>query len=183
MPEVHDRNGAKSTEGILTDFDCRREQFFDLCKTTKALIERILTEKEIFFHSVQARVKKREKLKLKYSAPDREYKSLDEVSDVVGLRVITFYADAIDHVGNIVRGEFRLLGSPDDKRIAKASEFGYSALHLDCAYSQTSLERTEYKPFEGLRFEIQMTTILGHAWAEMHHGWYDNKSGVLSEDE
>jgi ppGpp synthetase/RelA/SpoT-type nucleotidyltranferase len=31
------------------------------------------------------------------------------------------------------------------------------------------LALAEYKPFEGLRAEIQVQTLLNHAWAEMGH--------------
>lgn len=182
MPIIDDRPGAASEASFLEDFDGRKDRFSDLCSTTKSLIERILTEKGIVFHSVQARVKSRSKLKLKYCNPEKDYLCLDNIPDVVGLRVITYYSDAIDNVQNIIRQEFNILGPPDDKRVAAANDFGYSAVHLDCSYSNSSLERTEYRRFANYRFEIQITTILGHAWAEMYHPWYDNRSGANVED-
>jgi len=183
MPEIENRLGAVSIEVVLAEFDHKAKHFSDLCITTKSLVERILNEKEIAIHSVQARVKDREKLGRKYSSADKEYRNLGEMPDIVGFRIITYYADQIDKVKNIILEEFTMLGQPDDKRIAGAREFGYSALHIDCNYLQARLERTEYKRFQGARFEIQITTVLGHAWAEIHHGWYDAKPTPPQDDE
>jgi ppGpp synthetase/RelA/SpoT-type nucleotidyltranferase len=183
MPELSDRIGAASVDVILTSFDSRIKTFADLCNTTKALVETILQEKEISIHSAQSRVKEKSKLEAKYRDADKDYKSLDDIPDVVGLRIITYFPEEIDQVANILRQEFELIGLPDDKRMAKINEFGYSALHMDCKYSAVQLDRTEYRRFNGLSFEIQITTILGHAWAEIHHGWYDMKSSSSPEEE
>ena len=115
--------------------------------------------------------------------PDKDYRNLVEIPDVVGLRIITYYADQIDNVKNVILEEFAMLGQPDDKRIAGPREFGYSALHIDFLYLQSRLDHTEYKRFQGNRFEIQITTVLGHAWAEIHHGWYDAKPAPPTDDE
>jgi putative GTP pyrophosphokinase len=184
MPEVHERTDAVSTEELLADFDRRKDSLDDLCRTTKSLVETILKEKGISIHSVQGRVKGRNKLATKYNSSDKDYRSLNEISDVVAFRIITYYADAIDNVKNTVLREFALIGQPDDKRVAaKVHEFGYSALHVDCTYSEARLSGTEYQRFTNTRFEIQITTILGHAWAEIHHGWYDNKSISPADEE
>jgi putative GTP pyrophosphokinase len=183
MPELRDRIGAVSVEAVLAEFDGLKDRFCDLCNTTGALVKTILNEKSISIHSIQARVKEKSKLEAKYCGGAKDYRSLDDVPDVVGLRIITYFPEDIDQVANVIRQEFELIGLPDDKRIAKASEFGYSALHMDLRYSENQLDRTEYRRFDSYRFEIQITTILGHAWAEIHHGWYDMKSSSPPEEE
>lgn len=183
MPEVKDRVGAVTTEEVFADFDLRSNDFSELCKTTRSLVETILKEKNLVIHSVQARVKDRSKLGQKYSSADKDYCNLRDIPDVVGLRIITYYADQIDNVKNVILDEFATIGQADDKRVTAAKEFGYSALHIDCQYLQQRLERTEYKRFQGARFEIQITTVLGHAWAEIHHGWYDAKPTPPPDDE
>jgi ppGpp synthetase/RelA/SpoT-type nucleotidyltranferase len=183
MPSLRDRIGAVKAEAVLASFERRKDGFIDLCNTTRNLIETILKEKGISVNAIQARVKEKSKLELKYCSEGKDYKCLDDMPDVVGLRIITYFPEDIDRVANIVRQEFALIGQPDDKRIVKANEFGYSALHMDCRYSKNQLDRTEYRRFDSYRFEIQITTILGHAWAEIHHGWYDMKSSSPPEEE
>jgi ppGpp synthetase/RelA/SpoT-type nucleotidyltranferase len=191
MPQLNDRIGAISVEAVLAAFDSREKVFADLCATTNKLVETYLQEKTIKIHSTQSRVKEKSKLEDKYRDSEKDYKSLDDIPDVVGLRIITYYPEEIDQVANVIRQEFELIGSPDDKRIGspdnkrivKINEFGYSALHMDCKYTESQLARTEYRRFDGYRFEIQITTILGHAWAEIHHGWYDRKSFSPPDEE
>jgi hypothetical protein len=69
----------------------------------------------------------------------------------------------------------------EDKRLGKLDSFGYSAIHMDCMHLPARLESTEYRRFVNARFEIQITTILGHAWAEMHHPWYDELNSPTEE--
>jgi putative GTP pyrophosphokinase len=181
MPELHERVGAAAADKVLEEFHRKKDRFSDLSQITKGLVERILEQEGIPVQSVQARVKRPEKLRSKYTNPGKDYKCLSDMPDVVGLRVITYYSDEIDRVAAILRREFGI-HFEDDKRLSKPGEFGYSALHLDCNYSPTRLQQTEYKPFGAMKFEVQITTILGHAWAEMHHGPYDDK-GSSPRDE
>jgi ppGpp synthetase/RelA/SpoT-type nucleotidyltranferase len=183
MPELRDRIDAVSVETLLADYDSLKDGFVDLQSTTKALVDTILREKRISIHSIQARVKDRAKLEAKYRDAKKDYKSLNEIPDLVGLRIITYFPEDIDQVTNIIRQEFQLIGLPDDKRVAKINEFGYSALHMDCRYSKDQLNRTEYRRFDNCWFEIQITTILGHAWAEIHHAWYDRQCSSPPEEE
>jgi len=181
MPEVEFREGANPVDKILADFDRRRQSLDDLSQATEQLIRTILEEKRIPIQSVQARVKRKDKLKSKYCKPDKDYKSLDDISDLVGFRIITYYSDKIDQIAEIVTREFAECGPREDKRIGKTDSFGYSAIHFDCLYLPERLKHTEYKRFAGARFEIQITTILGHAWAEMHHPWYDEVNSPAEE--
>jgi ppGpp synthetase/RelA/SpoT-type nucleotidyltranferase len=182
MPVVESRVDAKSVTEVLAEFDRRKEYLEALSKATEQLIETILNEEQITIHSVQARVKKRKKVESKYCNHEKDYKCLDDMSDLVGLRIITYYSDKIDQIAEIINREFELLGPMDDKRKGKLDSFGYSAIHMDCKYSQGRIENTEYRRFAGMCFEIQITTVLGHAWAEMHHGWYDARNSPSEEE-
>src|ERR1035441_2698823 len=182
MPEIEDRDGAKSLQEILAEFDRRKDQYDDLGAGTKGLIETILKKEKIGIHSVQARVKSRKKLESKYCKSDKDYRCLDDMPDVVGFRIITYYSDELDVIAEIIGREFSELRPREDKRIGSPDTFGYSAIHFDCGYLQGRLSGTEYKRFSDARFEIQVTTILGHAWAEMHHPWYDESDSPRSEE-
>jgi putative GTP pyrophosphokinase len=181
MPEVEARVGADSVDKVLADFDTLKSHFDELREATWRLLETILREEGIAIHSVQARVKSKEKLKFKYCKNDKHYKSLGDISDVVGLRVITFYADKLDLIAAIIADQFEQRSKLEDKRLGDPNSFGYSAIHMDCAYSETRLGIPEYRRFAKARFEIQITTILGHAWAEMHHPWYDETDPPSAE--
>jgi ppGpp synthetase/RelA/SpoT-type nucleotidyltranferase len=48
-------------------------------------------------------------------------------------------------------------------------ETGYEATHITVALGPKRLHLTEYRKFDGLKCEIQLTSILYHAWAEIEH--------------
>jgi putative GTP pyrophosphokinase len=186
MPALNERNGACSADAVLKAFDQRRTALDDLKETTEKLLARFLKEKNLLFQSIQSRVKDREKLKVKYIDPQKDYLSFEDIPDVVGFRIITYYLEDIDYVSQILRSEFEVIGKPDDKRFVNAEtigQFGYSAYHIDCRYSTARLQQTEYKRFRDIRFEIQITTVLGHAWAEIHHASYDRSSTSPLEEQ
>ncbi len=181
MPDVESRTSAKPVDEVLAEFNQRKDHFEDLRGTTRQLIETILKQEVITVQSVQARVKKKEKIKSKYCDPERDYKCLDDISDIVGFRIITYYSDKIDQIAQIIEQEFAECGTREDKRKGKLDSFGYSAIHFDCAYSPVRSKYAEYKRFAKDRFEIQVTTVLGHAWAEMQHPWYDESKPPSEE--
>lgn len=181
MPEVDSRTGARPVDEVLAEFNHRRDHFEELRGTTRQLIETILKQEVITIQSVQARVKKKEKIKSKYCDPEKDYKCLDDILDIVGFRIITYYSDKIDQIAQIIGREFAERGPREDKRKGKPDSFGYSAIHFDCAYSPARSKIAEYKRFASDRFEIQVTTILGHAWAEMQHPWYDESKPPSEE--
>jgi len=62
-----------------------------------------------------------------------------------------------------------------DKRDTEPDRFGYNALNYVCTHLPKRVSDVEYKKFGGVRCEIQITSILRHAWSEMEHEWYDLK--------
>jgi ppGpp synthetase/RelA/SpoT-type nucleotidyltranferase len=181
MPEVESRVGANTIDQVLAEFDLRKDHLADLSNATERLIKAILKEEAVPFQSVQARVKRRDKVRTKYCSQDKNYRTLDEIPDLDGLRIITYYSDKIDQIAEIIGREFAQCAPREDKRLGKLDSFGYSAIHMDCTHSPARLGNTEYKRFADARFEVQITTILGHAWAEMHHPWYDELNSPSEE--
>jgi hypothetical protein len=56
------------------------------------------------------------------------------------------------------------------KHNLKYSEDDYNALHLVVELKKDRLKLSEYAKFKKLRCEVQLTTLLYHAWSEMAHG-------------
>jgi GTP pyrophosphokinase len=166
--------GAEDVEAVLAEFDSRAGSLSALCDKTKALIEELLQAANVRYQSVQARVKTRKKLREKYLDPAKEYKKLDDIHDLTGLRVITYYDDEVDRVAEVIEREFEIdPGNTDDKRKIELDRFGYSAINYVCTHLRTRASLSEYKRFANVRLEIQVTSILSHAWSEMNHGSYD----------
>ena len=165
---------AADVEDVLAEFDVRSPALKSLCERTKELLEELLQNADVPFQSVQARVKTRKKLKEKYLDPEKKYKRLNDITDLAGLRVITYYPDEVDRVAKVIEKEFGIDPKNSiDKRKIDLDRFGYSAINYICEHRGERTSLGEYKKFSGVWFEVQVTSILSHAWSEMNHGSYD----------
>lgn len=152
---------------ILRDFD-RAEPALRACgeAAREALGACLHGDAGLKLHSLTLRLKARPSLAGKLARPDRTYAGLWEVTDLVGLRVITYFEDGVEHAGRLIEArlpvDFRK--SIDKRRARDAEGFGYRSLHYVCRFP----EGAPGLPPEA-RYEIQVRTILEHAWAEIEH--------------
>jgi putative GTP pyrophosphokinase len=169
-------------DSVLAEFDAKKDALIVFVDKTKSLIEDFLQDAKIQYQSVQARVKTREKLRIKYLDPTKKYGRLVDITDQVALRIITYYEDEIDRVAEIVKREFKIDQTNSvDKREMEPDKFGYYALNYVCQYTPERISQVEYKKFADTNCEIQITSILRHAWSEIEHPWYDLK-GVFPDN-
>ena len=126
----------------------------------------IAADQDLKLHSVTLRVKSRRSLARKLARPDRTYSQLWDVTDLVGLRVITYFEDGVDRVGQLIEARLPVdfHESIDKRRVRDASGFGYRSLHYVCRFPAG----VRVLPAEA-RYEIQVRTMLEHAWAEIEH--------------
>jgi putative GTP pyrophosphokinase len=169
-------------DAVVAESERKKIVLGELCARTKDLVGILLEDASIQFQSVQSRVKSVEKLKSKYCDPQKEYYSLDDITDQAGIRIITYYQDEVDKVADLIKAEFEIDSENSvDKREMEPDRFGYRALNLVCKHSKKRTAIVEYRKFEGAVLEIQVTSILSHAWSEMEHGWYDLKQDYPKE--
>lgn len=128
----------------------------------RRLRELLAAEPSLKVHSVSWRLKSRESLAGKLARPDKSYSDLWMLTDLVGVRVITYFADGVDRVGELVEANFPVdFERSIDKRRREPTEFGYRSLHYVCPIGRPLPEHAYY--------EIQARTVLEHAWAEIEH--------------
>ncbi|HBP1885489.1 TPA: hypothetical protein L5W43_000983 [Pseudomonas aeruginosa] len=151
-------------------FGEKHQAYEKLCKTSADLIERLLDHSNIKVHSISWRCKNKKSLEKKIEKK-KKYKSLDEITDIAGIRIITNYSDEVDLIAAIIEKEFKVdKENSIDKRIAIDPErFGYLSLHYVVELSNNRSKLVEYKAFKGLKIEVQIRSILQHTWAEIEH--------------
>ncbi len=183
MANSKNRGDSKaSLEAILAEFGRRESTLSSFCARTKGLIEASLQDANIRYQSVQARVKTKAKLEKKYLDPTKNYTQLDDITDLAGLRVITYYEDELDLVAQVLEREFNIDRKDSvDKRNTEPDRFGYRAINYVCCHLDKRIMDVEYKQFAGVKCEIQITSILGHAWSEIEHEWYDLREAYPDE--
>lgn len=139
--------------------------------TTKIqdLIKDFASHSEVSLHDIFGRVKTEESLRKKIDKKDK-YNNLADVTDVIGIRVITFFDDDVDVLADIVEKEFKIdKANSEDKRRNEYDRFGYQSLHYIAQLNSSRTELLEYQGLSEVKFEIQIRSILQHAWAEIEH--------------
>jgi len=169
-------------EQVIAEFERREPTLAAFCTRTKSLIEACLDDAGIRYQSIQSRVKRKKKLREKYLDPEKDYRQLDDITDLAGLRVITYYDDEVDRVAEVIEKEFQIDKKESvDKRDTEPDRFGYRAVNFICGHKDVRTRDVEYKKFAGIVCEVQITSILGHAWAEIEHEWYDLRDAYPDE--
>ena len=153
---------------ILEEYQENLPLFQQKAEQLHALLKKTLTDAGLIVASLEYRVKTEESLIGKLELKGAKYKSLSDITDIIGMRVITFYADDVDKVASALDRLFTVdwENSVDKRKLLETDSFGYLSLHYIC-----SVEDFPY------RFEIQIRTVLQHAWANINHDT-GYKSGV-----
>lgn len=112
-----------------------------------------------------SRTKSVESLRGKLARPDRTYVRLFDITDLVGLRVVTSFEDSVDEAARLIERHWRVdfVHSADKRGFKDHERFGYRSLHYVCAAPDDAGLPG------GFRFEVQLRTVLQHAWAEVEH--------------
>ena len=95
---------------------------------------------------------------------------LREITDTIGLRIITYVhsdvAAVADHLGDqVVVHDDRDLG----RETASEGRFGYASRHLLVSLDPAQEGLPAYEPLRGRQAQVQIRTVLQHAWAEFEH--------------
>ena len=155
-------------ESILQEYREKKSQLDEQAEGVFSTLKSTLAEAGLIVAALEYRVKTEESLAGKLELKGAKYKTLADITDIVGLRVITFYSDDVDKAASAVERLFDVdwENSVDKRKLHEIDSFGYMSLHYIC-----SLKSYPY------RFEIQIRTVLQHAWANMNHDT-GYKSGV-----
>lgn len=154
-----------------------RPLYEEFAEVVKNLLSQAFNASQIKVPSIEARAKPIDSFGRKASMPLPENPSkpqytnpLLEITDLAGVRVITFFPKTIDLVEDTIESEFEIVERADKSQILiKEEKFGYGSVHYLVRLKENRTNLLEYKKFKNLIAEIQIRTILQHAWAEIEH--------------
>ncbi|QGU07767.1 GTP pyrophosphokinase YwaC [Corynebacterium occultum] len=145
----------------------------DAAEEFSGALEDLLSDGGVTYDRVWARVKEWSSLKAKARKqhPDGspQYpEPWQDIHDVVGVRVTTYHSTEIPAAITVLRDSFLVHRNVDKTTETRVSgTFGYGSHHLILEVSEDSPE--ELRAYRGMRFEVQIRTVLQHAWAEFEH--------------
>lgn len=159
----------------MKDTDSLRKKFTELRPFYKRLgnnvheaLETFLSEAKISFLAITWRIKDIESFVEKidrknYSDP------FNQIEDICGIRIICYYQSDIKRICQIIQNEFDIQENQDKEELLNADQFGYRSYHFIGKINEKWLEAPNYRGLQSMKFEIQVRTILMHAWAEIEH--------------
>lgn len=153
---------------INAEFHRQNSEYSRLGKNLTEALKTFLTEEGIPFLDIYSRVKKFDSFydkleKKKYKNP------FSDTEDICGIRIICYYTSDIEKINYIINKEFNVLTEQDKADLLGLKEFAYRSKHYIVKIKEEWLVTPNYRKLDNLKAEIQVRTVLMHAWAEIEH--------------
>lgn len=172
MTKRLDKEGLSDYENLNEEYE---EKYYEISKEYTRLgkivrqdLEKLLEDANINVLSVTYRTKDLNKFlekirRKKYRDP------LNEIEDICGLRIVCYYTSDLNKITSIIKKEFNVLDSVDKSQLLGEDEFGYLSRHFIVKLKKNWLNTPSYRDLGDLKAEIQLRTVLMHAWADISH--------------
>ena len=158
-------------EMILDEYRDRLPVLNTIKEVVLDMLRRTLKDNNMVVTAIEGRVKTEKSLAGKLELKGNKYHTLDDITDIVGVRIITFFSDEVDQIAALVERMFDIDwdNSVDKRKMLEIDRFGYMSLHYICRIPKTLYEDPQQPLINEIRFELQMRTALQHVWANMQH--------------
>ncbi|MGN7969106.1 GTP pyrophosphokinase [Microbacterium sp. 22296] len=147
------------------------------------LIQDLLGTTNVGVLDISHRVKTRESATKKIDASGGRFETFQDLHDMLGVRVVTYLQSDVDMVVKILSENLDVdAGRSSNKAsMLDPDRFGYLSHHLVVKLNGARATLGEYKPYADMYFEVQIRSILQHAWAQIEHDLgYKSPSGIPS---
>lgn len=172
MSELINKNGliedTNLREKYYRKYQSISKEYNQLGKNINEDIDKLLENENINILSVNYRIKDFDRFldkikRKKYDDP------LNEIEDICGLRIICYYTSDLEKIASIIKKEFDVIDSVDKADLLREDEFGYLSQHFIIKLKKSWLNTPRYRNIGNLKAEIQLRTVLMHAWANISH--------------
>lgn len=157
----------------ITEFNQRYPLYEQLMNEARFILESSIEKEEIKTHAILGRVKDVASFEIKAERLESK-KPFDDVTDLVGLRIICLLRTDILRIGDIIRASFSVISEDNKIDGQEISSFGYQSVHF-IVTMKNEYTGPRYDPIKDLVLEIQVRTVAMDAWATVSH-YLDYKS-------
>lgn len=182
---------------LITQFVSRYRKEYDFYEQACRMVSQVL-DSYLQSAGIRAIVTSRAKnparleTKVRQRAAKRAYDTVDDVYedivDLAGVRVALYFPAEREEVGRIIKSLFVPVADPKEFPTTALPSYkkrfsGYWATHYRVRLPETLLNESQ-KRYAEARVEIQVASVLMHAWSEVEHDLvYKPLQGQLSADE
>ena len=196
-------------ETFMDQFEKDRPAYEEHCHRAEQMVDGLIKQKGIM-GIVTSRVKDPERLREKLIKRDQEGRNYQtpediarDITDLMGIRVALYFPGDAQKIAGLLTPQFEIVLSKEfPARVDEFDEYrdqgfiaykrrvypgyderrfdGYCAIHHHIRFAHGEGESPEFNPI----IEIQVASLLMHAWSEVEHDLaYKNKMGKVSREE
>jgi len=153
-----------------------------LARRAENFLKSVLSREEIQYYKIESRAKEFEKFVRKMR--EKKYSSPEEMTDVVGLRIVGFVPSDVNALSGIVERNFNIDWDNSRDSIKELAEdrVGYRAKNYVVTLQNATPDSVEYQKIGGIPFEIQIMTLLAYVWGQFDHDRRYKKVGEIPPD-
>lgn len=166
--EKHDSEVSEAGEKLIKKYFYLFPKYTRLGENVKEVLKSRLEKSDISYVYADSRVKKLNQFTKKLER--KKYKDpFSQTEDLCGVRVVCFFQNDVERIGEIIKKEFKVINTVDKQKETDSTAFGYRSKHYIVKINKDWCKIPNYEGLEDLKVEIQVRTILMHAWAEIEH--------------
>lgn len=156
-------------DDLANEYEGQRPEYESFTNSVSQLLCRLIQDAGLDIVGIEDRTKTLDAFKEKVDRPEKaqKYESCNEVTDLSGIRVIAYLQEEHDQICEIVRENFSIdpESSANKEDLLDPDKFGYRSMHFVVSYGEDRLRLPEFRRFAGKKAEVQVRTVLQHAWA------------------
>ncbi|MCF4124243.1 GTP pyrophosphokinase [Methylobacterium sp. SyP6R] len=186
-----DSNGADPISAFVVRYQREYDYFYEVARLVSQRCDALAAENGIrAIVTFRAKSPDRLEAKLRQRNSEKNYTSEDEIRndivDLSGVRVALYFPGDRNKIGNLINSAFqvdKVKSFPDKPKTDQQKFDGYHAEHYRVRLVSEILPESQRR-YGGSMVEIQVASVLMHAWSEVEHDLnYKQLSGNLSDDE
>ena len=166
------RNDLPEVDHFVSQYTIKKPLYDEFTSKLVELLKALLRIRSIDTQLIESRTKDTGSFREKISRSSKRYVDpIREVTDLSGIRIIVYYEEDLDIVCQLIENEFEIdrSNSIDKRTVLRPEEFGYQSIHFVVKLSRSRCDLLEWHHLAGLQAEIQVRTVLQHAWAAISH--------------
>jgi len=176
----------KSDELILTAVNWyieSRPLYEELSQKVETIIHETIVDNKPPIHAIFKRTKDIESFAKKIENEKYTHPS-SQITDLSAIRIIACVENDLSKISKLIESTFEIdySNSIDKSKSLGTDKVGYRSIHYVAQLPSKLTKLPEFVKFKSMRFEIQIRTLLQHAWAEIEHDRNYKFSGKLPED-
>ncbi len=152
------------------EYQAIRSLSLKFCEELKKQLNELITQNNISLaFPIESRVKEWLSLGHKLESFSTGLKTIKDVTDLIGLRIILLFRSDLNKVYKLIEGNFKIIEKEDTQGRLRENEFGYLSVHYIIELPESWFAVPTFASLHGFKAEIQVRTAAQHIWATASH--------------